>query len=990
MKKNKQRILSLIMAVLMTLVAVVPTNVDAATFAFGGYLGNCMGYEIYAYTVDGQIGFCMDYGYGLPTGSLNEDSTKSYSSDGSSDLSTGAKYAKLAYYWAHSNKSKTNRMITQALLWGIRSGENVKSLCNSYSDTLYNTIFKEDGDIDATYTIYKGSSGQKMAVLDADKENDRVMVRSYTNDINYRQKLTFKKTDNTGKALKDKVFGIRLETKNLSAIKLNKGVFVTPEDIEGTKATQPWYAIVSANGDEQNKVKIADNGNSSVNSSAISGNTTKFQMSTDNMEQFYQKSNGNTVVFVMTDSNGEVDFTFMYEYISPTYYYGVINNNIINTYTEWNNKKNDLITIAGEEMTVKKALDDKCDEKGITSGMVYFKERAMRNVIAKYRMDASGNIMNGDDPTYGRLYEQYYNIENYYGIYEIANSYGNAFGDNTLSLNPDIDTFYKWVKINRNNSYISSKDGLTGATNPTYKTATYSSIGKYSTNNGGTYSTSIYVDDDNSWMNYGSTNEDKSWTDIMKTTVLSTDTVSGNAVIINAPYKYAKNSVNKVISKSDKFTIHKTDEDGKALKNTEFKIKADFKDFADNNTYNADNITIKVNGQSIRLDNDNTFTAVTDENGDINIEYTLKKTPTYYYAYGQVFNYKTNKYVDVESDNYLSSLETEGAISSKASAISGLRTVFANATDVNNYSIDTTAYSKNKALEMANSKLSSYENNWFKKYEETIFSFEIVETNTNNDSIAINKELVKGIRADVTNGSIVINLKADNNEDGTTESSYTVLKDDEMLIKGIVLNEDKDTITIINPFKYYSMKLVKTDVDTEKAIKGAVFGVYEDSDFTKPATLYTFDKNGNSKVVNEVDADGNVKVVEYTTDKDGVLHTDYLRAENKAYYFKEISAPEGYLDIYQDYTNENDLLTFLCDGKDINDYVLDDYQEILVGNKRVPKIKTKITDKQTNNDVSLPEETITLVDTVNYENLKPNTEYTVSGTLMDKETGKAY
>ncbi|SKA73845.1 hypothetical protein SAMN02745111_02471, partial [Eubacterium uniforme] len=381
MKKNKQRILSFLMAVLMTLVAVVPTNVDAATFAFGGYLGNCMGYEIYAYTVDGQIGFCMDYGYGLPTGSLNEDSTKSYSSDGSSDLSTGAKYAKLAYFWKnHSGYSdKDARMITQALLWGLRSGENVKSLCNSYNSTLYNTIFKKNGDIDATYTIYKGSSGQKMAVLDGKEIPTKdVDLRSYTKDINYRQKLTFKKTDNTGKTLKDKVFGIRLETKNLSAIKINKGVFVTPEDIEGTKATQPWYAIVSANGDEQNKVKIADNGNSSVNSLAISGKTTKFQMSTDNMEQFYQKSNGNTVVFVMTDGNGEVDLTFAYEYTSPTYYYGVVDGNVINSYSEWNSIKNNIISVAGEEMTVKKALDDKCDEKGITSGMVYFKERAMR------------------------------------------------------------------------------------------------------------------------------------------------------------------------------------------------------------------------------------------------------------------------------------------------------------------------------------------------------------------------------------------------------------------------------------------------------------------------------------------------------------------------------------------------------------------------------------------------------------------------------------
>lgn len=55
----------------------------------------------------------------------------------------------------------------------------------------------------------------------------------------------------------------------------------------------------------------------------------------------------------------------------------------------------------------------------------------------------------------------------------------------------------------------------------------------------------------------------------------------------------------------------------------------------------------------------------------------------------------------------------------------------------------------------------------------------------------------------------------------------------------------------------------------------------------------------------------------------------------------------------------------------------------------VPTGKTTLTDTKTGNHTSYAEKETTLTDTVTFENLIPNKTYTVKGTLMDKETGKA-
>ena len=54
-----------------------------------------------------------------------------------------------------------------------------------------------------------------------------------------------------------------------------------------------------------------------------------------------------------------------------------------------------------------------------------------------------------------------------------------------------------------------------------------------------------------------------------------------------------------------------------------------------------------------------------------------------------------------------------------------------------------------------------------------------------------------------------------------------------------------------------------------------------------------------------------------------------------------------------------------------------------------PKIKTTALDEKTEDHIGKADEKMTIIDTVKYTNLVKDKEYTVSGTLMDKETGKA-
>ena len=72
--------------------------------------------------------------------------------------------------------------------------------------------------------------------------------------------------------------------------------------------------------------------------------------------------------------------------------------------------------------------------------------------------------------------------------------------------------------------------------------------------------------------------------------------------------------------------------------------------------------------------------------------------------------------------------------------------------------------------------------------------------------------------------------------------------------------------------------------------------------------------------------------------------------------------------------------SLLADHADIND----EGQTI-----RFPEIGTKAADAKTGTNEALAESEMTITDTVSYNGLIPGKKYTVTGTLMDKETGKA-
>lgn len=54
-----------------------------------------------------------------------------------------------------------------------------------------------------------------------------------------------------------------------------------------------------------------------------------------------------------------------------------------------------------------------------------------------------------------------------------------------------------------------------------------------------------------------------------------------------------------------------------------------------------------------------------------------------------------------------------------------------------------------------------------------------------------------------------------------------------------------------------------------------------------------------------------------------------------------------------------------------------------------PKVRTTAKDHSTKDDVGTSSKEARLVDTVSYSNLIVGQKYTIKGTLMDKETGKA-
>ena len=128
---------------------------------------------------------------------------------------------------------------------------------------------------------------------------------------------------------------------------------------------------------------------------------------------------------------------------------------------------------------------------------------------------------------------------------------------------------------------------------------------------------------------------------------------------------------------------------------------------------------------------------------------------------------------------------------------------------------------------------------------------------------------------------------------------------------------------------------------------------------------------------------------------DGAFSIDGAVATNGA---PKASAINWIVRLYNLYVNNREAATYNNDG-----YILEtsgDSQRLLTGAsftpkvtpvtpvspEQAPKIGTTLKDDKGSKEVEAKQ--VTLVDTVSYKNLKPGTEYTVSGRLMDKETGK--
>lgn len=156
---------------------------------------------------------------------------------------------------------------------------------------------------------------------------------------------------------------------------------------------------------------------------------------------------------------------------------------------------------------------------------------------------------------------------------------------------------------------------------------------------------------------------------------------------------------------------------------------------------------------------------------------------------------------------------------------------------------------------------------------------------------------------------------------------------------------------IKNELIYGSVKGLKIDRETEKSIAGAMFGLFrtDTSEFTKETAVLIAESS-----------------------KDGLFVFEKIPYGN--WLVKELQPADGYLpneEIYPVRISEN--------GQTIG---------ITVVNDRIPEIGTQAAVDDEKEICAT--EVFTLTDTVSYSHLIPGKEYVLKGTLMDKNTGKAF
>ena len=155
---------------------------------------------------------------------------------------------------------------------------------------------------------------------------------------------------------------------------------------------------------------------------------------------------------------------------------------------------------------------------------------------------------------------------------------------------------------------------------------------------------------------------------------------------------------------------------------------------------------------------------------------------------------------------------------------------------------------------------------------------------------------------------------------------------------------------VANELIYGSVKGYKFDRESEKAIKGATFGLF---------------KNDEVKFTEET------AILTAKTDENGVF--EFLNVPFGKWAIRELKPAAGYLE-----------------NTDIHHFDVERDEkviEIKVANDLIPELKT--TAAVDGEKTVCATEVFTLTDIVEYKHLVPNTEYVVKGILMDKKTGKA-
>ena len=911
MKKMKG-IISIILLLSLTINGFEPVNTWANTFnyswigsasesglfSFSDGASDSAGFG-YAISGVGKV-FCINQGSEIYNNDdYDKKSTKKYVSEGRDDFSYDAVIAKICLYYQNNKNSSFAQSLTQALIWqvldkGYSSKSAIKKILkqtDKNADDLFEEIFYVSDEIDASITTYKSSGKkgtQRMAYLDARiiKNDAKFGYVNYEKSMTYRQIVKFHKVDADGKPIKGVIFAVNIsDIENLYSVSMQKGELLRLKDVDNEFGGFDTVYEVDGNG------------------KVIGTNVTK---NIDQLEESYKNKNGELIIFVRSDSNGDVKFRLSYKATSKKYAYGKYKEGdgkwqYVKTYEQMqklSDNTNPDVMVDGHTYYywMKKTFADSNDE----GSWVGYRKRARCNSHGKLKVDSNDEAISG---SYSDLRKVYEGVNSYIGIAEVKGVNGNSFADNMLSINPELDGGYKWINIKKNDSFI-SKDGSISASNKT-KVA-FLGVGKYSSGDGGTYTNSDYVDaNDNSWLSLDKQeeNENSYSVDGAKITTVSVDANDG---ILNAYYKYAFDELNEKRSYSKEFGIHKLDEDGNFIANAEFEIKI-------NSLQNRDElVNVFVNGKSIW--NDDTFDkdglrfrACSDSDGYIYVKLEFEKDYSgYSYGYGKYYDYDLMKYVDVESVldyGKLSAAEKFGIKEVVEKAHLNKEFVY----------FDNKSYSKEggkeKAIEAINAEFEDFKGQIaYEKTNVTVKEIDVLD----KDYYAINKEFAEG-------------------------KDYNF--------------SDEEILDIIDSFKHFSVKIFKVGPDGIRKLDGAVFAVYEDKEFTKPALFY--DKDGN--VIND-----NGEAVTYTT-KSGEAVTDYLRCGEGCFYLKEVKAPDGYVSIYEDSDDTNDEIKVSCDGSEIDDieYYVDEAVNVEVKNNST---KIKFLKKDADNKSGIDGAKITIMD----------------------------